>query len=239
MPRLLPCGETALLIELDGLDEVLALAGRLRAAALPGLVEVVPAARTVLATASSAAALAALIPALRQTVRDAAARGATPTPPAKGARRPRNFAGDVPTSGAESPGAPAPAAPTPAPVTIRVRYDGPDLDEVAWLTGLTPDEVVEAHTGTAWRAAFGGFAPGFVYLTGGDPRLRVPRRASPRTAVPPGAVGLADEFSGVYPRESPGGWQLIGRTDARLWDAAADPPALIVPGALVRFEAAP
>ncbi len=231
MPRLLPCGETALLIELDDLDEVLALADLLRAAAPPGLVEVVPAARTVLVTASSATALAELLPAVRHTVREATARAAAPTPPA---------------IGAVAPGEPAPAvptlrtfAPTPVPVTIRVRYDGPDLDEVARLTGLTADEVVGAHTGTAWRAAFGGFAPGFVYLTGGDARLRVPRRATPRTAVPAGAVGLADEFSGCYPRESPGGWQLIGRTDARLWDAAADPPALIVPGALVRFEAVP
>ena len=99
-------------------------------------------------------------------------------------------------------------------VQIDVVYDGPDLDEVARLTGLTADQVVAAHTGTPWRVGFGGFAPGFAYLVGGDSRLEVARRAEPRTKVPAGSVGLAGEFSGVYPRESPGGWQLIGRTSA-------------------------
>ena len=114
-------------------------------------------------------------------------------------------------------------------------YDGPDLAEVARLTGLDESEVVAAHTGTPWRIAFGGFAPGFAYLTGGDERLRVPRRDEPRTTVPAGAVGLAGEFSGVYPRPSPGGWQLIGSTEARLWDPDRDPPALLEPGGWVRF----
>ena len=118
---------------------------------------------------------------------------------------------------------------------IAVRYDGPDLDDVARLTGLAPHEVVAAHTGTPWRVAFGGFSPGFAYLVGGDMRLMVPRRAEPRPRVPAGAVGLAGEFSGIYPRESPGGWQLIGRTDAPLWDPDRDPPALLSPGVLVRF----
>jgi KipI family sensor histidine kinase inhibitor len=106
---------------------------------------------------------------------------------------------------------------------------------VGWLTGLGVDEVVEAHTGTEWRVAFGGFAPGFAYLVGGDERLRVPRRDTPRTKVPAGAVGLAGEFSGVYPRASPGGWQLIGRTDLPMWDLDRDPPALLSAGATVRF----
>jgi KipI family sensor histidine kinase inhibitor len=83
--------------------------------------------------------------------------------------------------------------------------------------------------------AFGGFAPGFAYLVGGDPRLQVPRRDSPRTSVPAGSVGLAGEFSGVYPRSSPGGWQLIGRTELAMWDVRRDPPALLVAGATVRF----
>jgi biotin-dependent carboxylase-like uncharacterized protein len=122
-------------------------------------------------------------------------------------------------------------------VEIPVVYDGPDLDEVAELTGLGVDGVVAAHTGTPWRVGFGGFAPGFAYLTGGDPDLHVERRSEPRTSVPPGAVGLAGEFSGIYPRSSPGGWQLIGRTDAVLWDADRDPPALLTPGAQVRFVA--
>jgi allophanate hydrolase subunit 1 len=131
---------------------------------------------------------------------------------------------------------PAPPGVVAGPTAeVRVTYDGPDLAEVAGLTGLTVDEVVAAHTGTPWTVAFGGFAPGFSYLVGGDPRLEVPRRATPRTAVPAGAVGLAGTFSGVYPRASPGGWQLIGRTDAVLWDVERDPPALLPPGTVVRF----
>jgi KipI family sensor histidine kinase inhibitor len=122
-------------------------------------------------------------------------------------------------------------------VTIDVVYDGADLDEVARLTGLSPDEVVAAHTAAPMRVGFGGFAPGFGYLVGGDERLHVPRRAEPRTRVPVGSVGLAGEFSGVYPRESPGGWQLIGHTDAVLWDVERDPPALLTPGLWVQFRA--
>ena len=120
-------------------------------------------------------------------------------------------------------------------VEIPVRYDGPDLSDVARHTGLSEQEVVEAHTGTPWRVAFGGFAPGFGYLAGGDERLQVPRRDSARTAVPAGAVALADRFSGVYPRESPGGWQLIGTTDLPMWDLDRDPPALLRPAVQVRF----
>lgn len=119
----------------------------------------------------------------------------------------------------------------------RRRLRGTDLTEVAALTGLTAGEVVEAHTGTPWRVGFGGFAPGFAYLVGGDPRLQVPRRAEPRVRVPAGSVALAGEFSGVYPRESPGGWQLIGRTGAALWDVDRPQPALLVPGMWVRFRA--
>ncbi len=131
--------------------------------------------------------------------------------------------------------APAARLSTPGSVEVPVTYDGPDLPEVGRLTGLEEDEVVAAHTGTAWRVAFGGFAPGFAYLVGGDPRLQVPRRDRPRTKVPAGAVGLAAEFSGVYPRESPGGWQLIGRTEVAMWDVDRDPPALLHAGATVRF----
>lgn len=120
-------------------------------------------------------------------------------------------------------------------IEIAVHYDGPDLEDVARLTGLSVPEVIQAHTGTPWSVGFGGFAPGFAYLVDGDPRLEVARRESPRTTVPAGSVGLAGEFSGVYPRESPGGWQLIGRTDATLWDVDRDPPALLRPGLTVRF----
>lgn len=123
-------------------------------------------------------------------------------------------------------------------IEIPVTYDGPDLADVAGHTGLSEDEVVAAHTGTPWTVAFGGFAPGFAYLVGGDERLVVPRRETPRTSVPAGSVGLAGEFSGVYPRSSPGGWQLIGRTDAVMFDVDRDPPALLTPGAHVRFVVA-
>lgn len=122
------------------------------------------------------------------------------------------------------------------PVVISVRYDGEDLEDVATSTGLTVEEVITAHTDQTWTVAFGGFAPGFGYLVGADARLHVPRRPSPRTTVPAGSVGLAGEFSGIYPRSSPGGWQLIGTTDAVLWDARRDPPALLTPGSTVRFE---
>ena len=120
-------------------------------------------------------------------------------------------------------------------VELPTTYDGADLDDVARLTGLTPAEVVAAHTGSRWQVAFGGFAPGFAYLVGGDPRLRVPRRDRPRPSVPAGAVGVAGEFSGVYPRSSPGGWQLVGTTDAVVWDVRRDPPALLRPGGTVQF----
>jgi KipI family sensor histidine kinase inhibitor len=128
------------------------------------------------------------------------------------------------------------AAPT-EPRVIDVVYDGADLGEVAELTGLTAEQVVEAHTAEPWAVGFCGFAPGFAYLVGGDPRLAVPRRSEPRSAVPAGAVGLAGEFTGVYPRRSPGGWQLIGHTDAVLWDIARPDPALLTPGNWVQFRA--
>lgn len=121
-------------------------------------------------------------------------------------------------------------------VVIDVIYDGADLAEVGELTGLGSAGVVAAHLSSRWRVAFTGFAPGFGYLTGGDPRLRVPRRATSRTEVPAGSVGLAGDFTGIYPRASPGGWQLIGRTDAVLWDTRRDPPALLAPGAWVKFR---
>lgn len=120
-------------------------------------------------------------------------------------------------------------------VEVPVTYDGADLADVAALTGLSEREVVAAHTGQTWQVAFGGFAPGFGYLVGEDERLHVPRRAESRTRVPAGAVGLAGEYSGIYPRSSPGGWQLIGRTDAVLWDLDRDPAALLSPGVRVRF----
>ncbi|KAA5826528.1 5-oxoprolinase subunit PxpB [Saccharopolyspora hirsuta] len=121
-------------------------------------------------------------------------------------------------------------------VEVPVVYDGADLAEVAKLTGLSEREVVHRHTSAEWTVAFGGFAPGFGYLAGGPPELAVPRRAESRTRVPPGSVGLAGAFSGIYPRESPGGWQLIGRTDLEIWRVDRDPPALLRPGVRVSFQ---
>ncbi|EMQ98659.1 5-oxoprolinase subunit B/C family protein [Paeniglutamicibacter gangotriensis] len=122
-------------------------------------------------------------------------------------------------------------------VSIDVHYDGEDLEEVVRLTGLSPEAVINAHTSQQWRAAFGGFAPGFAYLHRENQLLQVPRRDTPRKAVPAGAVALAGDYSAIYPRISPGGWQLIGHTDAVLWDLQRENPALIRPQDRVQFTA--
>ena len=124
------------------------------------------------------------------------------------------------------------------PVEIPVTYDGEDLEEVAGLTGLDADEVVRRHTGPEYTVAFLGFSPGFPYLVGLDPALEVPRRDTPRTSIPAGSVGLAGTQTGIYPTASPGGWQLIGRTDVTLFDSGRDPPALLAPGGRLRFTVA-
>ncbi|MCZ2818671.1 5-oxoprolinase subunit B family protein [Modestobacter sp. VKM Ac-2984] len=202
--RLLPSGSAALLVELDGLDDVLALYAALSADPPHGVVDVVPAARTVLLmTDPAVTTLAAVADAVRAT---------TPRPDAR-------TVGDT--------------------VELPVHYDGADLADAAELLGLTPAGLVERHTGAEWTVAFCGFAPGFGYLTEPGGQWDVPRRATPRTKVPPGSVALAGEFSGVYPRESPGGWQLIGRTDVAVFDLGREPAALLRPGTRVRFVAAP
>jgi KipI family sensor histidine kinase inhibitor len=122
-------------------------------------------------------------------------------------------------------------------VVLDVIYDGPDLDEVADLAGLTADEAIDLHSSGTYTVRFCGFAPGFAYLDGLDERLQVPRRHDPRTTIPAGSVAVAGEFAGVYPRASPGGWRLLGHTDATLWDVERDPPALLTPGTRVRFRA--
>ncbi len=200
--RVLPVGDAGVLVEVPSLPDVLALAAAVRTAGLPGVVDVVPAARTVLL----------LAPGVDPARLGDAVRALTVDPSA-----------ELPDGGT---------------VDLPVVYDGPDLDEVGRLTGLGADGVVEAHTATPWRVAFGGFAPGFAYLVGGA-LPAVPRRSEPRTTVPAGAVGLAGEYSGVYPRPSPGGWQLIGRTATTLWDAHRTPPALLTPGTRVRFHRTP
>ncbi|MFE3585545.1 5-oxoprolinase subunit B family protein [Streptomyces vinaceus] len=120
-------------------------------------------------------------------------------------------------------------------VTVPVRYDGPDLAEVARLWGVAEREVAGVVGDTVFRVAFCGFAPGFGYLTGLPERFRLPRRATPRTAVPAGSLAFAGEYAGVYPRSSPGGWQLVGTADAVLWDPEREPAALFAPGVRVRF----
>ncbi|MFD7302504.1 MULTISPECIES: 5-oxoprolinase subunit PxpB [Streptomyces] len=198
--RVLPVGDTALLVEVASGEQAQALHAELvrrRAEGSLTVREIVPAARTVLLD---------------------------------GLTDPRRVAADL--TAAEVPPAP-PLAETV--VRIPVRYDGPDLADVAAHWGVSPQEVARVHAGTEFRVAFCGFAPGFGYLTGLPPRYHVPRRATPRTAVPAGAVGLAGPYTGVYPRSSPGGWQLIGRTDAVLWDHARVPAALLAPGTRVRF----
>ena len=215
--RLLAYGERALLVECSSLitatDLRLRLTGPHRPAALE---DAVLGGRSVLVVATSASRLGELRAVLSQLHDQTSPQGGAPAP-----------AGDTPSD----------PDPGPGPIEIRVDYAGPDLAEVARLTGLSPQEVVIAHTRTPWRVGFAGFAPGFAYLVGGDPRLRVPRRATPRVSIPAGSVALADEFSGIYPRSSPGGWQVIGTTDAPLWDLTREPPALLTPGRVVRFVA--
>ncbi|TCM49716.1 KipI family sensor histidine kinase inhibitor [Rhizobium sp. PP-F2F-G48] len=199
--RFLPVSLTTLLVELADLQETLALFASLEADPVPGIVDMVPAARTLMIRfrpgATTPEALARAV-----AMRDLSAR----------------------------------IAPSDRRVEIPVRYDGEDLADVAELTGLSVAEVIRRHVESEFTVAFCGFAPGFGYLVGGDPALQVPRRQSPRTKIPAGAVALAGAFSGVYPQESPGGWQIIGVTPEKMWDLSRDPPALFQPGYRVRFH---
>jgi KipI family sensor histidine kinase inhibitor len=199
--RVLRCADSGVLVELDDLEGVLALHTVLAHERPEGVVDMVPAARTLLLRLDP--------------------QRADPAEVERAVRAVRPVRGTIPDR---------------ERVTIPVVYDGADLAEVARLTGLSERGVVRAHTSREWTVAFGGFAPGFGYLAGGDERLAVPRRAEPRTKVPPGSVGLAGEFSGIYPRESPGGWQLIGRTELEIWQVDREPPALLRPGVRVRFD---
>jgi KipI family sensor histidine kinase inhibitor len=196
-------GDEAVLVDVDPGLSPAALAAAVEAAGSASVVEVVPAAATVLVRTAPGADLAGI--ARLVTERAAHARE-----------------GGGPATDEEL-------------LEVPVVYDGEDLAEVAELTGRSVRDVVAVHTGQVWTVAFCGFAPGFGYLRGEDDRLHVPRRSSPRTRVPAGAVALAGEFTGVYPRPSPGGWQLLGRTDLPVWDLARQPPALLRPGVRVRF----
>ncbi|HEX2399857.1 MAG TPA: allophanate hydrolase subunit 1 [Mycobacterium sp.] len=201
-------GDQALLLEFDSTAEVLAWTDALREAELLGVLDIVPASRTVL-------------------VKLAGPRYQAPTRQRLAKLR---VTAEALTEA---------STPHEADIEIDVVYDGADLEEVARLTGMTTDQVVAAHTGTLWQVGFGGFAPGFAYLIRGHERLNVPRQSEQRQRVPAGSVALAGEFSAIYPRESPGGWQLIGRTSedtAELWDVDRDPPALLRPGMWVQFR---
>ena len=199
--RVLPMGLSAVIVE-DPPGGPTAWTSGLRSLDLDGLVDVVPAARTVLIRCSSTGALEALRDAIVEVTPDLAAG-----------------------SDAEL-------------VTIRVSYSGEDISDVAEATGLTPDDVIALHVGATYEVAFCGFAPGFGYLTGLPVQLHLQRRATPRTRVPAGSVAIAAEYSAVYPRESPGGWHLLGTTTQSLFDVERDPPALLRPGTSVRFESA-
>nr|WP_199702385.1 allophanate hydrolase subunit 1 [Jiangella rhizosphaerae] len=198
--HVLPCGDHAILVELGDLEDVLALNAALRDHEPEGLVDVVPAAETLLIMFDPGVTSA-------QRLTDDLAH-----------------LPDEPRDGDEAP-----------LVEIPVRYDGADLDAVAEATGLSAGEVVRRHADATYTVAFTGFAPGFAYLTGLDPRLALPRRENPRTRVPAGSVAIADRYSGVYPRSGPGGWHLLGHTDAVLWDLDRTPPAALLPGTRVRF----
>ena len=252
--RVRPCGEAALLLDCADLAQAVALAGILEGMR-PDAVDVVAAACTVLVTARDAATL----PRLRRRV-DALLAGALP---GSGGQL------DVPPATAGLAGSGGALATGPAgagELSIDVRYNGPDLADVARLAGMTTEAFVRLHTSITWRAAFGGFAPGFFYLVdsrdlgaraqdagGLDARERdaggsmergtdanrlptIPRLGSPRPRVPAGSVAVADRFCAIYPGASPGGWRLLGTTDAQLWDLDRPEPALLAPGTSVRFR---
>ncbi len=201
MNRLRPYGDRAVLIEPSDPRDVLGLLAT--AAGVVGVVEAVPAARTVLVRFDARLTSAETIGRALESY------------------------------------APAPERETTADrIELRIHYDGPDLASVADEVGMTVSEVIRRHAGAEYTVAFCGFAPGFAYLSGLDSALRVGRLAEPRTSVPAGAVGIADEYTGVYPRSSPGGWRLLGITNAPLWDTGRTPPALLTPGSTVRFRPA-
>lgn len=197
--RILPYGPTAALVECDDLDEVLRVATALEEWAEPAVVDLVPAARTVLVIHDGSLD--------HERLRGRASSAGERTGRARAA----------------------------VEVVIEVDYSGPDLHDVADTAGLSVEEVVRRHTRPLYTCAFCGFMPGFSYLVGLDPVLERPRRSTPRTRVAAGSVAIAAGFSAVYPTASPGGWHLLGTTESVMWDPSLPSPALIPPGATVRF----
>jgi inhibitor of KinA len=211
-PRILPCGETAVSVELGNAidrsvnERVHALFRRLEALAPPGILGLNPTYRSLLIQYDpwecSFEQLLLLIDECLERPADGGWRKAET-------------------------------------VEIPVCYGGtfgPDLDAVAEFHGITPARVVELHAAPVYHVCMIGFAPGFPYLGGLDERLFTPRLAEPRQKVPSGSVGIADRQTGIYPQESPGGWRLIGRTPQRLFDLGRSDPFTLGPGARVRFK---
>lgn len=204
MRTVLPYGNRAVLVDLADAVDVVALHAALTEESPDGVLELVPAARTLLVRFDPRRTDAARV---TQLVLD------LPLDRVSVARQGKRV--DVP-----------------------VRYDGEDLADVARACDMSVDDVVARHQANAYVAAFSGFAPGFAYLTGLDAALHVPRRSTPRTQVPAGAVAIAGEYTAIYPHASPGGWQLIGHTDVAVWDVRRERPHLLPPGTEVRFVAA-
>ncbi|TLP75598.1 carboxyltransferase domain-containing protein [Nesterenkonia sphaerica] len=192
-------GRLGLLLELDTLDDVLAVHQHLKAHPLQGQVDAVAAARTIMLTFTHRAEVRA---AEQQTAQLSGLTFST------GDRELKQ---------------------------IPVVYDGEDLDELTQTLGMSTEAFIHWHSSQQWLGAFGGFAPGFTYCTPAESTQPIPRRASPRTAVPERSVAVAGDFSAVYPRVSPGGWQLIGRTSADMWDLNREQPALVSPGDTVVY----
>jgi KipI family sensor histidine kinase inhibitor len=210
--RVLNYGRSAVLIELDSADEAAALHSRLAAqpsqgTVIEGLVETVPGLHTVLIRFD---------PAVTDPARLAQRLAQLRPGPDWGCDGTRGQFDEV---------------------RVRVDYTGHDLDDVAQHTGMSTADVIARHQVRQYRIVLIGMAPGFYFLAGGDPELRVPRRSSPRLDVPKGAVGLAGDFTGIYPRTGPGGWQLIGRVVDDLWHPSRLPAALLAPGTSIRFTA--
>ncbi|MER9203854.1 urea amidolyase family protein [Mesorhizobium sp. M0933] len=199
--RFLPSGTGALLVELEDLEATLTLLDALHTDRPDGVIELVPAARTLLVRFDTLATNRATLVDFISSV-DLSTRSI---------RHGETF-------------------------EIPVTYDGEDLNDVASLLGWPVEEVVRRHTEATYTVAFTGFAPGFAYMTCDDPGFDVSRRKSPRVRIPAGSVALGGKFSGIYPTDSPGGWQLLGHTPVKIWDTSRNRAALLAPGDRVRFR---
>jgi len=204
--KILPFGDRALLAEFGSLEQTMNAFLACDAARAPGVIELIPAAATVLVRID---------------------------PNTLSLRAAEQWLTSTCSRASSNENVGRTAGPS---VSIPVRYDGPDLESAALVLGISADELVSRHSQALWQCAFIGFVPGFAYLASKDANFDMPRRETSRETVPAGSVGLAGEFTGIYPRSSPGGWQILGTTSLTLWDEARDAPAAITPGMTVRFE---